>query len=76
MDKFYVERNETWDLGYQRSIVVHFSKGTDPGDNTRGHETILKVEQHFYPYIKDVDELIRQFQGGNINMGSSSNPGY
>ena len=27
MDKFYVERNETWDLGYQRSIVVQFSKG-------------------------------------------------
>ena len=44
--------------------MVHFSKGTDAG-NTRGHETILKVEQHFHPYITDVDELIKELKERN-----------
>ena len=44
--------------------MVHFSQGTDAG-NTRGHETILKVEQHFHPYITDVDELIKELKGRN-----------
>ena len=44
--------------------MVHFSQGTDAG-NTRGHETILKVEQHFHPYITEVDELIKELKGGD-----------
>ena len=44
--------------------MVHFSQGTDAG-NTRGHETILKVEQHFHPYITDVDELIKELKERN-----------
>ena len=64
LDRFYLQSPKMWDLGYQRSIVVHFSKGTDVGP-TRGHETILKVEQHFHPYIADVDDLIKEFQGGD-----------
>ena len=53
MDKFYVSRNETWDLGYQRSIVVQFSKGmVRPDGNPQNPQyfTNAKVEQHFYPY--------------------------
>ena len=57
-------KNYSYWIVTQRSIVVHFSKGTDAG-NTRGHETILKVEQHFHPYITDVDELIKELKERN-----------
>ena len=51
MDKFYVSRNERWDLGYQRSIVVQFSQGMlkPTTNNNDRYYTNAKVEQHFYP---------------------------
>ena len=67
MDKFYVSRNETWDLGYQRSIVVQFSKGMVKSGNP-GQEkyyTNAKVEQHFYPYpahVADIGKFLENYQ--------------
>ena len=66
MDKFYVSRNETWDLGYQRSIVVQFSKGmVRPGGNPQNPQyfTNAKVEQHFYNYsTSDLGQFILDYK--------------
>ena len=53
-----MERNETWDLGYQSSIVVQFSKGmVKPGSSPVKYYTNAKVEQHFYPHQAHVDDI-------------------
>ena len=67
MDKFYVNRNETWNLGYQRSIVVQFSKGMvkSTGGAQSKYYTNAKVEQHFYPYpahVADIGKFIEEYQ--------------
>ena len=66
---FYLRSPEMWSLGYQRSIVVQFSKGMT-SDETGAPGTILKVEQHFHDNQGDVDEFIKEYQGSySIELG-------